>query len=82
MKPDITVQIDSLEVRGIAAFDAEVFGASFDRELTALIALRAPLSGEWRVGSVVLQTTAGADSSALGIQVAQTVYGQMTGGGQ
>jgi hypothetical protein len=80
MKPEITVRIDALEIHGVGSFDAELFGASFDRELSALIAQRAPQSGAWRVGSVALHVGVPADSSLLGAQVAQAVYGQMLGG--
>jgi hypothetical protein len=79
MKPEITVQIDALAIHGVGSFDAEVFSASFDRELSSLIAQRAPQSGVWRVGSVALHAGAHADSSLLGAQVAHAVYGQMLG---
>lgn len=81
MKPEITVEIEALELRGFASFDADRFSASLNHELTRLITQQPPQPGTWRVSSISIDASRGADSAFVGAQVAQAIHAQMTGGG-
>ncbi len=81
MKPEITVEIEALDLRGFSSFDADMFSASLNYELARLITQQPPQAGIWRVGAVSIQTSREANVASVGVQVAQAIHYQMLGGG-
>lgn len=82
MKPEITVEIEALELRGFNSFDANLFSASLNHELTRLIAQQPPQAGIWRVSAVSINAPREANVVSVGMQVAQAIHTQMLGGGE
>ena len=79
----ITVQINSLALNGFASFDADAFSSALSGELTRLVEQSAlvsdvPLSGAWHVETVQISAAAPTNVSAVGVQVARAIYGQIT----
>lgn len=81
MMPEISIRIDSLELHGIAAFDADQFSASLNRELSGLLATGGPSVRSVAVGAVAIQTPHDVDSVAVGQHVARAIYTHMQQGG-
>jgi hypothetical protein len=74
--PEISIQIDSLELHGLATFDGDQFSNSLNKELSGLLVGRTQLRSI-NVGAVSIQAQPGADSTAIGQHVAQAIYTQM-----
>lgn len=79
MKPEISIQVDSLTLHGVAAFDAEIFSSSLNHELTGLMAIDNSPSRSIQVGSVSVQAPVGVDSIGIGRYVARAIYSHLKG---
>ncbi len=77
---DVTVQIDSLVVRGVRDFDAGQFSTALDHELMGLLS-GVSLRGVVRVESISLHAAPSMDSATLGQQVARAIHAEWTGSG-
>ena len=76
---EIIIQINSLSLNGMASFDGSRFGAALERELTNLVSAAAPAQGQWSVETLKISLPSPADADAIGVQVAQAIYAQMSG---
>lgn len=80
MTREISIQIESLELHGVASFDADHFSASLNHELSGLLATGNSHSQSVKVGAVFLQAPLGVDSATIGGYVARAIYSQMRQG--
>jgi hypothetical protein len=84
MKPNIELHIEELILRGFEPGDRYRIGDAVERELTRLLAERGTLpslahgSEIQRLDGGSFEVKAGSSAEAIGVQVAQAVYGRLS----